>query len=100
MKPNEYMLDFSIRTQGLENVLNTSKPLDLEWQLKTYRNEKSVSYENRYTELVYEYEGGKDDYLNAAKDGEETVEDVSYIAFKQHLFTSILLTDTHFKRYN
>lgn len=98
MKPNEYMLDFSIRTQGLENVLNTSKPLDLEWQLKTYRNEKSVSYENRYTELVYEYEGGKDDYLNAAKDGEETVEDVSYIAFKQHLFTSILLTDTHFKK--
>ncbi|MEY2703106.1 MAG: inner membrane protein OxaA [Bacteroidota bacterium] len=97
MKPNEYMLDFSIRTQGLENVLNTSKPLDLEWQLKTYRNEKSVSYENRYTELVYEYEGGKDDYLNAAKDGEETAEDVSYIAFKQHLFTSILLTDTHFK---
>lgn len=97
MKPNEYMLDFSIRTQGLENVLNTSKPLDLEWQLKTYRNEKSVSYENRYTELVYEYEGGKDNYLNAAKDGEETAEDVSYIAFKQHLFTSILLTDTHFK---
>ena len=97
MKPNEYMLDFAIRTQGLENVLNTSKPLDLEWQLKTYRNEKSVSYENRYTELVYEYEGGKDDYLNAAKDGEETAEDVSYIAFKQHLFTSILLTDTHFK---
>lgn len=34
------MLEFSIRTQGLENVLNTSKPTDLEWNLKTYRNEK------------------------------------------------------------
>jgi YidC/Oxa1 family membrane protein insertase len=97
LKPNEYMLDFAIRSQGLEKVVNTSKPLDLEWQLKTYRNEKSISYENRYTELVYEYEEGKDDYLNAAKDSEGDAVDVSYIAFKQHLFTSILLTDTKFK---
>ena len=97
LKPNEYMLDFAIRSQGLEKVVNTSKPLDLEWQLKSYRNEKSVSYENRYTELVFEYEDGKDDYLNAAKDSEDEAKDVSYIAFKQHLFTSILLTDTKFK---
>lgn len=97
LKPNEYMLDFGIRSQGLEKVVITSKPLDLEWQLKTYRNEKSISYENRYTELVYEYEEGKDDYLNAAKDSEGDAVDVSYIAFKQHLFTSILLTDTKFK---
>ena len=97
LKPNEYMLDFAIRSQGLEKVVDTSKPLDLEWQLKSYRNEKSVSYENRYTELVFEYEDGKDDYLNAAKDSEDEANDVSYIAFKQHLFTSILLTDTKFK---
>ncbi len=97
LKPNEYMLDFAIRSQGLEKVVNTAKPLDLEWQLKSYRNEKSISYENRYTELVFEYEDGKDDYLNAAKDSEDDANDVSYIAFKQHLFTSILLTDTKFK---
>jgi len=97
LKPNEYMLDFAIRSQGLEKVVNTAKPLDLEWQLKSYRNEKSISYENRYTELVFEYEEGKDDYLNAAKDSEDEANDVSYIAFKQHLFTSILLTDTKFK---
>jgi YidC/Oxa1 family membrane protein insertase len=97
LKPNEYMLDFGIRSQGLEKVINTSKPLDLVWQLKSYRNEKSVSYENRYTELVFEYEDGKDDYLNAASDSEDEAVDVSYIAFKQHLFTSILLTDTKFK---
>jgi YidC/Oxa1 family membrane protein insertase len=98
LKPNEYMLDFAIRSQGLEKVVNTTKPLDLVWQLKSYRNEKSVSYENRYTELVFEYEDGKDDYLNAAKDSEDEAVDVSYIAFKQHLFTSILLTDTKFKK--
>jgi hypothetical protein len=37
-----------------------------EMELKSYQWKKSVSYENRYTELIYEFEGGKDDYLNAA----------------------------------
>jgi len=97
LKPNEYMLDFAIKTQGLEKIVNTSKPLDFEWQMQTYRNEKSVSYENRYSELVFEYEDGKDDYLNAGRDTDDEAVDVSYIAFKQHLFTSILLTDTKFK---
>lgn len=97
LKPNEFMLDFSIRSQGLAQVLDTSKPIDLEWQLKAFRNEKSVSYESRYTDLVYEYEDGKDDKLGQGKNDTEKVENVSYVAFKQHFFTSILLTDTPFK---
>jgi YidC/Oxa1 family membrane protein insertase len=97
MKENDHMLEFSIRTQGLENVLNTSKPSDLEWNLKTYRNEKSVSYENRYTEIAYEFEDGKDSYLSSATDDEDTIEEVTYVAFKQHFFTSVLLTSTPFK---
>ncbi|PKW29976.1 membrane protein insertase YidC [Flavobacterium lindanitolerans] len=96
LKPKEYMLDFSIRTQGLSKVLLTSNPLPLEWTMKTYRSEKSISYENRYTELVYEYENGKDDYLGQSSSNTEA-KDVTYIAFKQHFFTSILLTDTPFK---
>lgn len=98
MKENDHMLEFSIRTQGLENVLNTSKPTDLEWNLKAYRNEKSVSYENRYTELIYEFDNGKDNYLNAASDKEDSAEAVTYVAFKQHFYTSVLLTNTPFKK--
>jgi len=97
LKPNEYMLDFSIRSQGLNNVLNSSTPIDLVWELKTYRNEKSVSYENRYAEIVYEYEDGKDNYSGQGAVAEEDAVDVTYIAYKQHFFTSILLTDTPFK---
>jgi YidC/Oxa1 family membrane protein insertase len=98
LKPTEYMLDFAIRSQGLESVIDASKPVDLEWEMKTYRNEKSISYENRYTEVVFEYEGGKDDYLNAQKkETEATPEEVTYVAFKQHHFVSVLLTDTPFK---
>ncbi len=97
LKADDYMLDFDIQSQGLNKVLDTSKPLQLEWDLKSYTNEKSTSYENRYSELYYEHEDGKSDYLGLGQNESETVENVSYIAYKQHFFSSILLTDTPFK---
>ncbi|HEX8577758.1 MAG TPA: membrane protein insertase YidC, partial [Flavobacterium sp.] len=97
LKPNDYMLDFDIRTQGLNKVLNTAKPLSLEWGLKAYRNEKSASYENRYVDLRYSYDNGKDDYLGQGNDEKETINKVAFIAFKQHFFSSILLTDKPFE---
>ena len=97
LKPNDYMVGFDLRSQGLNKVLNTAKPLDLEWSLKTYRNEKSIAYENRYTDIRYEYEGGKDNYTGQGKDKEETPTKVNFIAFKQHFFSTILLTDKPFE---
>jgi YidC/Oxa1 family membrane protein insertase len=77
--------------------LNTAKPLDFEWSLKTYRNEKSVSYENRYTEIYFEYEDGKIDYVGQGNDKEEDSNKTTFVAFKQHFFSTILLTDKPFE---
>ncbi|WKL48161.1 membrane protein insertase YidC [Flavobacterium pectinovorum] len=97
LKPNDYLVGFDIRSQGLNKVVNSSKPLDLQWDLKTYRNEKSISYENRYAEIYYEHEDGKINYAGLGKHEEETVEKVSFIAYKQHFFTSILVTEKPFE---
>ena len=96
LKPNDYLVGFDIHSQGLNKVLNSSKPLDLQWDLKTYRNEKSIAYENRYAEIYYEHEDGKINYAGLGKHEEETVEKVSFIAYKQHFFTSILVTEKPF----
>jgi YidC/Oxa1 family membrane protein insertase len=96
LKPNDYMIGFDVRSQGLNNVLNTAKPLDLEFDMKSFRNEKSISYENRYAEIYFEHEGDKINYVGQGKDKEETPEKVNYIAFKQHFFSAILLTNTPF----
>ncbi|MFB9056993.1 membrane protein insertase YidC [Mariniflexile ostreae] len=97
LKQDDYMMGFSIRSQGLSDVINNSHEINLDWKLKTYRNAKSISYENRYTEMVFEYEGGKDDYLGQQEATDDTAKDLTYVAFKQHFFTSILLADTPFK---
>lgn len=97
LKPNDYMIGFDVRSQGLNTVLNTSKPLDLEWSLKTYRNEKSVSYENRYTEIYFEHKDGNINYAGLGKTEDETSEKTTFVAFKQHFFSTILLTKTPFE---
>lgn len=97
LKPNDYMFAFNVRSQGLNDVINSSQQVNLDWNIKTYRHAKSISYENRYTELLFEYEGGKDDYLGQQDFTDDTVEDVTWVANKQHFFTSILLTDQPFK---
>ncbi|MCF7569331.1 membrane protein insertase YidC [Sabulilitoribacter arenilitoris] len=99
IKENDYMIDFSIRSQGLSNVINSSQAINLDWNLKTLRNAKSISYAKRYTDIHYEYEGDKDDYTGMS-DSEEDEQDVSWIGYKQHFFSSILLTDSPFKSVN
>ncbi len=98
LKANNYMLDFSIQSQGLQSVLNTSKPVNLEWELKTLRNEKGIDYENRYTEIYFAYEDDKYDYVGQGDSKTEAPTKVSYVAYKQHFFSTILLTDTPFEK--
>ncbi|WP_242085347.1 membrane protein insertase YidC [Aestuariivivens sediminis] len=96
IEPNSYMIGFTVRSQGLNDVVNGSQDIVLDWDLKGYRHAKSISYENRYTDIHYEYEGGKDDYTGAS-DTDENIQDVSWIGYKQHFFSSVLLTNRPFK---
>ncbi len=98
LKPNDYMIDFDVRSQGLNKTLNASKPLDLQWNLKSYRTEKSVSYENQFAEIYYEHENDKISYVGQGNAKEENPEKVSFIAYKQHFFSSILMTNTAFSK--
>jgi len=99
IKEGDYMINFDVRSQGLSQVINSSHEINLDWKLKGYRHAKSISYENRYTDIHYEYEGGKDDYTGA-RDADEEIEDVAWIGYKQHFFSSVLLTDRNFKKAN
>ncbi|MFI1743792.1 membrane protein insertase YidC [Thalassobellus sediminis] len=99
LKEGDYMMGFTVRSQGLGDVINQSQAINLDWNLKGYRHAKSISYENRYTDIHYDHENGKADYTGA-RDADEELEDVSWIGFKQHFFSSVLLTDSPFKTAN
>ncbi len=94
IKPDDYMLDFAIRSQGLNNVINSSNAVNLEWDLTSFRNEKSIRSESMYTWYYYKNDGDVD-YLS--QDDDEIENDVNWVAYRQHFFSSVLMTDEAFK---
>lgn len=97
IKPNDYMIDFTIKSQGLGNIINGAQDINLDWIQTSKRHDQSINYENRYTRLTYQYDDGSIDKLAQAGEDEETVEDVDWLSFRQHFFSSILVADTPLK---
>ena len=93
-----YMLDVAVRSQGLSGVVNTSKPMNIDWKLQARRMEKSVTYENRYTQATVQYDGDRISRLSQGGNDEQKEEKVNWVAYKQHLFTSVLISDNPFAK--
>ena len=97
IKPNDHMIDFAIKSEGMDRAINSSQTLNLNWDLKAYRQEKSLRTENMYTEFYYKAEN---DVGYLSQEDNETENDVDWVAFKQHFFSTILMSDTPFSSAN
>ena len=91
---NDFMVNFAVRSQGLSNVINSSNPVNLDWSLKGYRHEKSLRTENTMYSYYYYKSDNEVDYL--ALEDTDVVNDIDWVSYKQHFFSSILLSDTPF----
>jgi len=96
IEASDYRVDFSIRSQGLANVINTANGVDLNWNLKARVNEKSLTYENQNTAIHF-FQDGDLECLGLTV-GDDIAENINWVGFKQHFFSSILLADTTFEK--
>jgi YidC/Oxa1 family membrane protein insertase len=97
LKPNTYLIDFTIRSQGLAPIINSSQQITMDWKLKGIRQSKSITYENRYTRLTYRHHDEKISKLSPSGNDEEKEERINWLSYRQHFFSAILATKTPFK---
>jgi len=97
IKPDNYLIDFTIKSQGLNDIINSSQEVNLDWTLKTIRHDQSIAYENRYTRLTYQLDGNIEK-LGHSEEDNEIEENVDWLSYRQHFFSSILTTDKAFKK--
>lgn len=97
MEPNEYLVGFTLRSQGLDGVINGSNPINLDWRSKAIRHSKSVEYENRYTRLTYNHENDKISKLSPTGTDEELEKGVKWLSYRHHFFSSILTNSDRFE---
>lgn len=100
LKPDKYLMSFTIQAIGMENKLAaTTKYVDIEWTQRARQLEKGFTYENRLAELMYKTVGEGTDNLSAAKDDEKTLPGrIDWVAFKNQFFSSVFIANQDFDK--
>ena len=98
LNPDDYMLNFVIKTSGLNGVLAPStNALDLQWSQKMRTQEKGRKLENQYTSLYYKFVADNVEYFGESKDEEKQISNrLKWIGYKNKFFASVLIADESF----
>ncbi len=99
LKGNSYMLDFNIETHNMENVIAANNSyFDLNWNIVAPKNEKDMKMERNNTTVYYRFTNEDYDYINPAKDVNEKLSSgIKWVSFKQHYFSSVLISKSKFE---
>ena len=89
LKESSDIVDFKLNI--IDNTDSNYENVELIWGRDSFRNSKSIDYENRYTALSYGFENNKDSYLSVAGSTNKEIDNVNWISFREHFFSSILI---------
>ena len=89
LKESSDIVDFKLNI--IDNTDSNYENVELIWGRDSFRNSKSIDYENRYTALSYGFENNKDSYLSVAGSTNKVIDNVNWISFREHFFSSILI---------
>lgn len=100
LHPDNYMVDFTIRANNMEDKLSTSTQyIDIEWSQRSRQHERGFTYENRLSNLTYKYAHDDSNRLSDSKDEEKPVpERLNWVAYKNQFFSSVWIADQHFEK--
>ncbi len=94
LRPDDYMVNFAIKANNLENVLVPSSEISAIWKTKLKQKERSWQFENRYTSLNYKlFQGDVNELSISSDERKEITTGLHWIAFKSHFFSSVLIAD-------
>jgi len=96
MRPNNYMIDFSILLNGA-NQLVSQNTIDLMWQTQAQQIEKDFTYEKQQTHICYVNEGNFN-FENLGNTGSEKKFEtpVDWLAVKQQFFITSIIDKNKF----
>jgi YidC/Oxa1 family membrane protein insertase len=95
VKPNNYMVDFTITIDGVQQVLGANT-LNLTWQANAVRQQKDIEYERGQSKIGYYYEGGYDDNMAPGGGSKEFKGAVNWVSVKQQFFNYTLVAKNSF----
>jgi YidC/Oxa1 family membrane protein insertase len=102
LAPAGFKVGFTIKINGLEQVLPANQPVNLAWQASLNKTERDMTMERQYSTVYYNNTVGEVNNLSVSKDDTALVNDkkVEWISFKQHFFSNVLIYKNGFENAN
>ncbi|MDH6533390.1 membrane protein insertase YidC [Parabacteroides sp. 52] len=93
LKPDDYMMTYSIKGVGLNGVLAPStNALDLVWEQDIRQQEKGKKFEDRYAALHYKFMADDVESLSEGKsDSKKLSNRLKWIGYKDMFFSTVLI---------
>ena len=94
LRDGSYLVDLDIKATGLSGRLATGqKEMDIEWSQKARQIERGFTYENRLSRLTYKTPDDVNQLSESKEQSKDIEEDVTWIAFKNQFFSSVMISD-------
>lgn len=95
LKGESYELGFTIVTNGMGDVISpTENQLVLNMETALFQKEQDISSERQRSTAYYRELGGSVEKMSTGGDDSEEVKDrIEWVSFKQHFFSSALISD-------
>lgn len=95
VRPNNYMIDFNITVDGVQQVLGANV-LNLTWQANAIKQQRDIAYERTQSKVGFRYEGDYDDNAAAGGGSKKFDSKVDWVAVKQQFFNYALVAKNGF----
>jgi YidC/Oxa1 family membrane protein insertase len=93
--PNDYMVDFTIRINGVPQLLSNNT-LYINWQNRATQAQKDLTYERQQSQIGYRVNGDYDHSSALSSNSEEFTKPVNWVAVKQQFFNTTLIAKNNF----
>jgi len=95
LRPNDYLLDFTIRINGVNRLLSNNT-LYINWQNRAMQQQKDLTYERQQSQIGYRVNGDYDHSSALSSNSEEFTKPVNWVAVKQQFFNTTLIAKNNF----
>ena len=89
IRPNDYMIDFTVQIEGANKLLEDG--LNLIWRYKAIQQESDLSFEKQNTQVGYIMDGDFDYHTIGRRSSKEFDKPVKWIGIRQRFFNTFLV---------
>ena len=100
LKENSQMVDLEIKAHNMNDIISGNEA-NITWKQFIRQLEPGYEFEQRFSSLTYKPVDDDADYLSEMKDDKEKLDEpMSWIAYKNQFFSSIMIAGENFNKTN